>query len=144
MAGTFFFMKKELLVIVGFLSILLVLKLGLRIFIVTSGSMEPYLKTGSIVISIKEKEYENGDVIVFDSSNYLIIHRIESVSGSNFITKGDANTTVDAKSVSREQVLGRVFLSAPYVGYFLKFCLTFPGFLLLVVFPAVFILLSLR
>lgn len=142
--GTLLFMKKEVLVIAGFLFIFLALKLGIRIFIVTSGSMEPHLKTGSVVITSSKSKYLKGDVIAFKSSNYLIVHRIESVSQESFITKGDANTTADVKLVSQKQVLGKVFFSLPYVGYFLKFCLTFPGFLMLVVFPTVLVLLSLR
>lgn len=144
MAGTLLFMSKEFSVIVVFLLILLSLKLGLRIFIVTSGSMEPYLKTGSVVASVRSKEYKKGDIVAFSSGNGLIIHRIVGVSDGRFFTKGDSNNTVDIKSILPNQVLGKVFFSLPYAGYFLKFCLTFPGFLMLVVFPAVFILLSLR
>ncbi|MEM0204970.1 MAG: signal peptidase I [Nitrososphaerota archaeon] len=75
--------------------------------VVKSGSMEPVIHVGDIIITIPVQPSEikadpkDGDVIVFfkppycDDLRYLIVHRAIGVTEEGFITKGDANSMSD-------------------------------------------------
>src|SRR3989344_9540064 len=72
-----------------------------KAYIVQSGSMEPAIKTGSIVISYPSNSYSEGDVVTFSKSvgaKNLITHRIEARffpdgvdKAPTYLTSGDAN-----------------------------------------------------
>ncbi|MEM2677071.1 MAG: signal peptidase I, partial [Thermofilaceae archaeon] len=62
-----------------------------------------------------------GDVIVYVSpTSGLIVHRVikvqETLRGTEFITKGDANLAPDAEPVPAQRVKGRVDIVIPYIG----------------------------
>ena len=98
---------------------------GLRPLIVYSGSMEPTIPTGSVVV-VKPTSPENlyvGDVITVNRPGGLgiVTHRIQSmqvVDGRNvFQTKGDANDFPDPQLFTLEHQAGRVVGRVPYLGY---------------------------
>lgn len=98
---------------------------GLEMFVVTSGSMEPGIDPGDVVmVDVGEKRPEVGDVITFkpqDSSSVFITHRIVSVRGGDkspaeFVTKGDANPSIDLEPVLTNQVVGAVVAVIPVMG----------------------------
>jgi len=69
-----------------------------------TGSMLPVLGAGSNGIRIKPANPEQiqvGDIISFEKSNKLIVHRVVAKGvdekGDYFITKGDNNTETDGK-----------------------------------------------
>ncbi len=112
-----------------------------RAYIVQSGSMEPALKTGSIVITRSAEKYKAGDIITFTGQGTSqITHRILGVETENgetvFTTKGDANEETDSAKVRGSQIIGKSFISIPHVGYFADFVRTPKGFVILVVIPA--------
>lgn len=122
---------------------------GLSIKIVQSGSMEPAIKTGAIVVVAPVDDYKVGDVITFNFSRTDQIpttHRIideKVVSGQmRYITKGDANEESDPREVLERNVLGKVFLDVPYLGYLLDFARKPLGFGLLIGVPAAYIVLE--
>ncbi len=121
---------------------------GYQFKTVLSGSMEPYIKTGSLIAveSIKDANgLTKGDVITFKKDeNMLVTHRIIEVvkneSGVSYRTKGDNNDGPDLKPVPSENVVATYTgFTIPYVGYFINFAqskngallLLIPGFLLL-------------
>ena len=97
----------------------------LRCYIVLTGSMEPTIKVGDIVIvkQLDANQIKEGDVITFNSkySNNVITHRIIKANKNNFTTKGDANNTEDLEPVGKSQIVGRVENRIPKIGIFLKF-----------------------
>lgn len=101
---------------------------GYEMKAVLSGSMEPGIKTGSIIL-IKQKsegdQYTKGDVITFvTKDNILVTHRIEEVleKGRQFITKGDHNNGPDLDPVYIENIIGHYTgITLPYAGYLFKF-----------------------
>jgi signal peptidase len=118
-----------------------------KIFSVQSGSMEPSIKVGSIVIVKPFDNYQKGDVItVADPSNpkNTLTHRIYDVKDSFFqtlyITKGDANNAPDSEARLKENVLGKVIFSVPFIGYPIGFAKTRDGLLLLIIIPATIII----
>ena len=52
--------------------------------------------------------------------------------------KGDANNSVDGEEIEKRVVIGKVFLTVPFVGKLVAFLKTLPGFLILIIIPAVF------
>ena len=90
------------------------------LLVVKSGSMEPVIHAGDIIITVPVQPSEikadpkYGDVIVFfkppyyGDSRYLIVHRAVDVVEDGFITKGDANAVVDPWSpVPPSYVVGK-------------------------------------
>lgn len=120
-----------------------------KMFVVQSGSMEPVIKTGSIVVVKPTQDYQKGDVVTFrdlEKPKVTVTHRIFEVSKENnstkFITKGDANKTADSTEISKGQILGKVFLSIPFLGYPVDFAKTQTGLIVLIIIPAVIIVYS--
>jgi len=127
---------------------------GVRLFIVQSGSMEPFIKTGSMAVTKPQSAYQEGDVVSFivkSNSNFAdygqtVMHRIVSATGENedisFTTKGDANQGNDPDPVLPSRIKGKVIFSLPYAGYAISYARTKIGFALLIVLPAVMIVIS--
>lgn len=116
-------------------------------YVVLSGSMEPTIPTGSVVLVQPDSVgYGVGDAITFSqgTSGDVVTHRITEIVGSPgqvaYRTKGDANKTIDAGEVDKDQVVGKVLLTAPYVGYGVDFAKKPYGFILLVIVPATIII----
>ncbi|MDQ3871133.1 MAG: signal peptidase I, partial [Chloroflexota bacterium] len=93
---------------------------------VLSGSMEPTLGVGSVVLDerISPLEARVGDVVTFPSPENrarLITHRLQRVRvrarTAYMVTKGDANDTVERWSVPVAGRLGRVAYQVPKIGY---------------------------
>ncbi len=89
--------------------------------VVATGSMEPAIGAGDVVILCRTDptELEVGDVIQYQSDGCTVIHRIVEKDGDTFITQGDANNAPDLRPVEREQVLGRVTGTLPDAGWFI-------------------------
>ena len=121
-----------------------------KAYIVQSGSMEPAIKTGSIVISYPSNSYSEGDVVTFSKSvgaKNLITHRVEARffpdgvdKKPTYLTSGDANEDFDPGDVKHEQIVGKVYLTVPYLGYAANFAKQPYGFILLVIVPATIII----
>jgi signal peptidase I len=125
--------------------------IGLRTYVVQSGSMEPTIKVGSLVFVKAKTNYNKEDIITFFTNlespkmDYKVTttHRIVDVTQTNgknyYQTKGDANNAPDRSSVPENYVIGKVMLIIPLVGYLLAFVRTQLGFILLVIIPATII-----
>ena len=107
-------------------------------FVILSGSMEPALSPGDVVFVSDSASVQVGDVITFDGGDTVpITHRIIGVEDGQYITKGDANENADGAPVPPANVLGRVVLTIPVVGYVILWANTPVGQILLVVVPLV-------
>ncbi len=120
-----------------------------KLLSVQSGSMEPAISRGSVVITKPSDVYRAGDVITFrDSENYkyLVTHRISVIENLKeeklFITKGDANEEADRERVNEKLVVGKVIWSLPFIGHVVSFAKTRVGLILLVVIPTTIIVYS--
>lgn len=111
-------------------------------YIVSSGSMEPAIQTGSVVVVAPKSEYQVTDIVTYFSSSSkkaTTTHRIVATDGRVFKMAGDANDQPDPVLVSRDQIVGAVSLVVPYIGYIANFAKTPYGFILLVIIPATII-----
>lgn len=111
-------------------------------YVVQSGSMEPALPTGSVVITQSLPRYTVGDIITFGraGSDQLVTHRIVRKNAEGFITKGDANNDIDPGTVLPEEIVGSARFTVPYLGYLVDFTKTPRGFVVMVVIPATIII----
>jgi len=114
------------------------------LYIVKSGSMSPKISIGSIIIDKEEASYKKSDIITFKNDSRVVTHRIINKVVENkkikYKTKGDANTESDLKLVNKEDILGKVVLVVPFLGYFFIFIKTNLGIFLFVIIPAIFII----
>lgn len=100
---------------------------GHKPLVVISGSMEPTLKVGGILYyeKIDLDDFNKDDILVYKTKNHIISHRIVEIIDDGFITKGDANNSIDSILVKEEQVLGKgTDWSIPYLGYYADFIYT--------------------
>ena len=117
--------------------------IGWRFDAVLSGSMEPEVKVGSLVVthSVDAEEIGVGDIITFRSNTadvQMVTHRVIGIGRSSslyFETQGDANEDPDPATVPARNLVGKVSFHIPYWGYFTEFIKTPFGFLLAVVIP---------
>jgi signal peptidase len=130
-------------VIILLLVSLLPLPGNVRLLTVLSGSMEPAIHKGSVIVIKPADTYKTGDIITFGSISRTatpITHRIkemEIVDGQTlYTTKGDANNAEDQAPVSKGSIAGKVFFTVPFLGYGLAAIRHPAGFVLLVIIPA--------
>ena len=100
--------------------------IGAEPFTVISGSMEPTIPTGSIVVSkhAEAGEVGFGDVVTYQLKSgepLTVTHRVVGVDvvegKTRYRTQGDANNAEDPLPVRPEQIRGVVTYHIPYVGY---------------------------
>ncbi|MEM1564042.1 MAG: signal peptidase I [Candidatus Bathyarchaeia archaeon] len=113
---------------------------------VSTGSMEPAIPVGSVVIikPVNPEALTIGDIICFKvetESPTTVTHRIINITEEGFITKGDANEDPDQWIVKKEDIIGKVIAVIPYIGYLGYFVRTPIGFILLIIIPATLIII---
>lgn len=113
--------------------------MGYQGYEVISGSMEPEIKTGSIVYvkKVNPITLKTGDVVTFyDALNgqILVTHRVveNHTNEKTLTTKGDANEKNDLSDVQYRQVVGIVGFHLPIIGGFLNILSTIQGKLTLI------------
>lgn len=125
---------------------------GLQVFTVLSGSMEPAYHTGSVIYV---KEIDPADIAVGDPITFMLdedtiaTHRVveivpdeEDSSVLRFRTKGDANENADGGLVHYKNVIGTPVFTIPYLGYVASFIQTPPGLYYAVAFGVVLLAMA--
>lgn len=111
--------------------------IGLNVYTVLSGSMEPTYHVGSLIYvkKVDTSTLKDGDVITFMlDEDTVATHRIVDVvpdeddpSELRFQTKGDANEDVDGSLVYYKNVIGTPVFTIPMLGYLASFIQSPPG-----------------
>lgn len=93
--------------------------------VVVSGSMEPVIYRGDVILLYgdKAKPFTVGEIVTFQVENRgpYIVHRIIEVNGTNILTKGDNNKVADNNNflykdrISAQNIKGRVWLTLPRI-----------------------------
>lgn len=119
-------------------------------FVVMSGSMEPAVKLGSVVVVRPQPTYRPGEIITYTSNGDTknpTTHRIvfrqypEGLDGEPvYLTAGDANEDFDSLEVRPVDVVGKVLFSVPYLGYIVSMAKQPYGFILFVIVPATIVI----
>lgn len=98
--------------------------MGHKFFTVMTGSMQPSIMVGDLVIAkeLPPEQIKVGDVITFENKNSgnIITHRVKEIIkdgvGIKYITQGDANNVQDQNPVESKAVIGKVVKCIPKVG----------------------------
>lgn len=110
---------------------------GLQVFTVLSGSMEPTYHVGSVIYvkSVDYTQLQEGDAITFMMDETAVAtHRIvgivpdeEDPTVLRYRTKGDANDAEDGSLVHYKNVIGTPVFTIPYLGYVANYIQNPPG-----------------
>ncbi len=96
--------------------------LGIKTYVIISGSMEPSLQIGDIVIvkKVAQNELKQGDIISYRQGQSVITHRIAEVIDKEgeveYKTKGDNNNAEDSGILSYEMIEGKVVKHISQIG----------------------------
>ena len=91
---------------------------GISVDVILSGSMEPALHTGGIVFTdTRQKVLKEGDIATYQLREGRVSHRILKKTANGYVTKGDANKTEDPLDVEASQIIGKVVMTIPYLGF---------------------------
>jgi len=77
---------------------------------------------GDIIFVVGPENIKVGDVIIFNAgANHPLIHRVISINGDSYSTKGDNYKTNAGQlsseiSISEEQILGKALFKVPVIG----------------------------
>jgi len=124
---------------------------GLKPFVVLSGSMEPTYHVGSLIYvkSVDYKELEVGDPITYMlDENTVVTHRIIEVlvdeadpETIRYFTQGDANDVPDGTSVHYRNIIGKPVFCIPKLGYLASYISSPPGMYIAIAAAATFLAL---
>lgn len=125
--------------------------LGYSSFRVLTGSMEPTVRTGSMIIvkRVSPSDITEGDVITFYSSDPSLggsvnTHRVVGVSDVDgiriFSTKGDANLIADEYEVLETDLIGKMTFSSYFLGVLVRILSNPVVFIPIIVIPLLAIL----
>ena len=129
------------LTLTAFCTVAILVVLGLSVgprffayetYIVRSGSMEPAIGTGALVVvqPVQPMAIRLGDVITYrrpEDPETAITHRVVEVRAGQgqaapiFRTRGDANNAIDPWEVQLQGIAWRVTYSVPLAGYVFAF-----------------------
>ena len=109
--------------------------MGIKPFIVLTGSMEPVINAGDLVIvkEVKENELKINDIIAFryTKEDVVLIHRIVGIEENEgkilFTTKGDSNETEDKLNIEYKNIEGIYSFRLNGIGTIAMFIKTQPG-----------------
>ncbi len=102
---------------------------GYKIIIMENTTMEDTINVNDVVIikKCKEDKIQEQDIIAYNldiSSRYATICRItkitETIEGKEYTTKGDNSYYYDIKTLTFEEIGGKVILIIPKFGWILK------------------------
>lgn len=115
----------------GSLAVILIIWFNMGVFsympkVIMTGSMEPLIMPGDVVVVHRSKEAINtNDIIMFPANRMQVTHRIVAVNKKDgcriFTTKGDANPHPDPEPVPENKVKGKVVLVVPKIGIVSQF-----------------------
>ena len=130
------------------LASLLPIKNNYHLLVVKSGSMEPGIKTGSLVLTLPQDDYKINDIISYTftpnkNKQFLVTHRIIEINRSTgqnlFITKGDANNAPDSNLITQNQIIGKLIFKISYIGYPINYLQTSAGAIIVIIFASIII-----
>jgi signal peptidase len=111
---------------------------GVGLTVVLSGSMEPELSVGDLLVVARQDSYTVGEVVVFQEGRIGVVHRIIEMDGSTVTTQGDANNAPD-EPMDISRIKGKVVLAIPMVGYLVNMIKT-PVATVIILAAAIFLL----
>ena len=120
-------------------------------YVIISPSMIPTINVQDAVVTVRvnKDKIKINDIITFiskeiETQGTPITHRVigivETENGIKYRTKGDNNNTEDFALIAPDEVIGKVYLRIPLIGYVQTFLTKPIGWLLVIVVPCLFII----
>lgn len=109
---------------------------GIGFYQIISGSMEPELMIGDLIIAKKTpaSELKVGDNIVFIYANKIVTHKVQELPGNGkIVTKGVANSS--SETIDESDVIAKQILHIPNLGKVLDFARGPMGFVVVIALP---------
>lgn len=140
------FMWLVMIVLLGSLALSIfsssITQFNYQTYLIQSGSMEPTIMTGDMIVINKTADYQVNDVITFtDNGARIVTHRIleRKLDDGNpvFLTQGDANQSPDPHLIPESDVHGEVVFTIPRIGYLVRFSKTRTGIIVLILAPII-------
>lgn len=107
------------------------LVLGYGSAVIITGSMEPTISPGDIVVIHKQQSFAVGDIVAYRSDK-PITHRIVEKTRNGYITQGDANSADDGE-IEYSRMIGKVVKVIPKIGNIILFFQSPLGMLILII-----------
>ena len=125
-------------------------------YVIISESMVPRINVNDAVVTMRatEADIKVNDIITFiskeiDTKGTPITHRVVGIVYDEnktkvigYRTKGDHNNTQDFAIISPDEVLGKMLIRIPFIGYVQTFLTKPLGWLLVIVLPCVIIIIN--
>ena len=125
-------------------------------YVIISESMVPRINVNDAVVTMRvsEKQIKVNDIITFlskdiETQGTPITHRVVGIVYEDpetktkvlgYRTKGDHNNTPDFALIAPNEVLGKVYIKIPFVGYIQGFLATPIGWIIVIVIPCLLII----
>lgn len=92
-----------------------------KTYVIVSGSMQPKLQIGDIVIVKNYQNYKVGDIVTYRENDNIVTHRIVHINKDKeqndiYFTKGDNNNAEDNIMIQKNDIIGKVVKKIPKVG----------------------------
>lgn len=116
-----------------------------QIRIVESGSMEPAVPLGAAIVVAPAQTYTAGDIVTYQrredvrATTHRLVGTAVVAGETEWRTRGDANDVADVTTVAPSEIVGKVHLSIPYLGFMLAWLQQPVGFLVVILVPALLI-----
>jgi signal peptidase len=93
--------------------------IGWEAYALGSGSMQPAIAAGSVVVlrPVAAAEVRVGEVVAVRTAGGILVHRVVAITDGSLTLKGDANEVVDARAWPSSAVVGTVAYAVPLAGY---------------------------
>lgn len=111
---------------------------GYGFSVILSGSMEPTLSAGDLVVIKEQETYQEGDIVAYQYGTLGVVHRLIRIDGDIAITRGDANNIED-EAITLDSIRGKIICCVPKVGNVISL-LKSPVSILVMILLAVFLL----
>ncbi len=93
------------------------------ILVVLTGSMEPTIKSGEMIIIKEQTDYNVDDIVTYkEDRNFFVTHRIINKYENKYETKGDNNNLID-ETIDKDQIEGKVIYHSKVCGFFILYLL---------------------
>lgn len=120
-------------------------------YVVLTGSMLPDIKINDVVVTkkIPEDKLKIGDIVTFYTpdprfNGIIVTHRIVDILNNNgkkeYRTKGDNNNVEDTALINYDNIVGKVILKVPRLGYVQVFLATQGGWIFVILIPSLAII----
>lgn len=106
---------KHNFIFITIVAILIFMNTRYSAYFIKTGSMEPSIKTGALVLIDEKSEPNLKDIFAYKKGGVTVIHRIIEETDDGYVFKGDANLSADSCTVLKSDLIGKVVLTLNFV-----------------------------